>query len=95
MGAHRDFAGGRPRVRRRSAEVQTILWELTENSLEVCQEVCRLFTGKFVGSSPTSCRELTRSSPEGCWELVGSSPKGIGSTLEVYWKDARSLSGVC
>ncbi|RWV83531.1 hypothetical protein GW17_00054844 [Ensete ventricosum] len=28
------------------------------------------FAGKFVRSSLTSCRELTKSSPERCWEFV-------------------------
>ncbi|RZR97306.1 hypothetical protein BHM03_00026481 [Ensete ventricosum] len=43
MGAHREFAGGRPKFRR-------CCQELIENSPEVCQEVRREFTEKLSGA---------------------------------------------
>ncbi|RZS11864.1 hypothetical protein BHM03_00043265 [Ensete ventricosum] len=75
-------------------------WELAESSPEVDQgsydvvgsspRTHQKFTGKFVGSSPTSCRELTKCSPEECWKFIGSSPKEIRSSLEVHRKDVGS-----
>ncbi|RWW50628.1 hypothetical protein BHE74_00043096 [Ensete ventricosum] len=54
--------------------------------------VHRKNVGKFIGSSPTGCRELAENSPEEYWKFIGSSLKEIRSLLGVHRKDTMSLS---
>ncbi|RWW03579.1 hypothetical protein GW17_00033258 [Ensete ventricosum] len=78
-------------------------WELAESSPEVDQcsnDVVRSslrthqkFIGKFVGSSPTGCRELAGCSPEECWKFVRSSSKEIGSSSRTHQKFTGKFIG--
>ncbi|RRT39871.1 hypothetical protein B296_00000662 [Ensete ventricosum] len=88
----REFTGRRPRLVGRLSGVAERLAESWEDDVVGSStRTHQKFTGKFVESSPTGYRELTRSSLEEYWKFIGSSPKEIRSSLGVHRKDARSL----
>ncbi|RWW03431.1 hypothetical protein GW17_00033410 [Ensete ventricosum] len=64
-------------------------WEFTEE-IRSLSRTHQKFARKFVGSSPTGCRELARSLPEECWEFVRSSSKEIESSPRVHRKDPEN-----
>ncbi|RWW49907.1 hypothetical protein BHE74_00043870 [Ensete ventricosum] len=104
MGAHREFAGGWPRIGR-------CCRELAENSPEVCREVHREFIDKLSGAHwvfdgrllevcwefAKGNRELIENSPEVCWEvrwefadrLSGARREFTGRMLGVRWEFAE------
>ncbi|RZS13267.1 hypothetical protein BHM03_00044835, partial [Ensete ventricosum] len=81
------------------AKVRTMQWELAESLTEVGRgsddvvgsllRTHQKFTGKFIGSSSTGCRELVGCSLEECWKFVRSSPKEIGRLSRTHQKFVR------
>ncbi|RWW12278.1 hypothetical protein GW17_00024070, partial [Ensete ventricosum] len=69
-------------------KVRTTQWELVESSSEVDRgsddvvgsspRTHQKFAGKFVGSSPTGCWELTGCSLEEYWKFVEGNPELAG-----------------